>query len=121
MKPNIPKPYLSLPDKDKRKIDEFVAQLVENLVNIQLDKEEVEAQKIWLQYACIVLHRAFGMEAEELLQFLVPWKRMYHQNAKMRTNEEQAEFLKKEMTKLFGEGGYPYEWIEKLAESKEDK
>ena len=39
---------------------------------------------------------------------------MYRTNTKLGDYATQQEYLKAEMSKIFGEGGYPYEWIDSL-------
>lgn len=111
MKAKIPKSYLSLSQKEKNIIGGVVSELVEEQVN----KEEAELQKIWLQLACIVLHNAFGFGENRLNCFLGNWKRMYSINAEIGSKQNQDEYLKNEIKKIFGKNGYPYEWVEKLA------
>lgn len=53
MKANIPKSWLTLPEKEKQ----IIYKLVEDKLNETIDHEEAELQKRWLQLACIVLHR----------------------------------------------------------------
>lgn len=53
MKANIPKSWLTLPEKEKQ----IIYKLVEDQFNKTIDHEEAELQKRWLQLACIVLHR----------------------------------------------------------------
>ena len=110
MKANVPRSYLNLPPKEKKAIDQVLVKWAEDQVN----HEEAELQKIWLQMACIVLHEAFGFGQRRCLTFLGNWKRMYRRIAKIATKEEQDAFLKAEMDKIFGEGGYPYEFIDSL-------
>ena len=110
MKANIPKSYTNLPKREKEIIDKLVSELVDK----QVDKEEAELQKIWLQLACIVLHDAFGFGERRLTRFLGNWKRVYRMNAKCGNAEKQTEFLTDQMSKLFRQGGYPYEWIDSL-------
>lgn len=112
MKANIPKSYLSLPQKEKDTISKVVSELVEK----QVDKEEAELQKIWLQLACIILHDSFGFGKNRLLVFLGNWKKIYHINEKLANKQNQYEYLKMQMEKIFGKDGYPYEWVDKLEE-----
>lgn len=114
MKANIPKSYKSLPPKEQEALRAFVAETLEELVVQNLDKEEVELQKIWIQYACIVLHRQYGFGKDRLLRFIAGWKRMYHQNAQFATKKEQSDALAADIDAIFGEGGYPHEWVDKL-------
>lgn len=108
MKVNLPKPYQSLPESQKQKI----AQLVDELVTRQVDHEEAELQKIWIQYACIVLHTAFHFTKEDCEMFIANWRRIYRQNAKFRTKQEQDAFLEKYLD--FFEGDYPTAFVDSL-------
>lgn len=110
MKANIPKSWLSLPEREKKAI----SKMVEDEANKAVDHEEAELQKIWLQLACIVLHDAFGFGERRLTRFLGNWKRVYRMNSKCENAEKQTEFLTDQMSKLFPQGGYPYEWIDSL-------
>jgi hypothetical protein len=55
MKPNMPRSWLTLPKREKDAITKAATQFIEDKVN----HEEAELQKIWIQFACIVLHDAF--------------------------------------------------------------
>ena len=62
MKTIMPKPFERLSNGDKQAIYRAVSRLA----NEQIDKEEAEMQKIWLQMACIVLHNGFGFGKSRL-------------------------------------------------------
>ena len=102
--------YLMLPPKEKQAIDEAIVKFIEDRVN----HEEAELQKIWIQLACIILHDTFGMGAQRLTTFIGNWKRIYKRNQRLGSKEAQDAFLKEEMDKIFGEDGYPYEFIDSL-------
>lgn len=106
MKANIPTSYTNLPKREKETIAKYIQD--------QVNHEEAELQKIWIQLACIILHDTFGMGAQRLTTFIGNWKRIYKRNAKIESKEEQDEFLQTEMRKIFGEDGYPYEFIDSL-------
>ena len=112
MKAIMPKPFERLSNGDKQAIYRAVSRLA----NEQIDKEEAEMQKIWLQMACIVLHNGFGFGKSRLLQFLGNWKRMYRVNAKLGNYKEQQKYLRDEMDKIFGANGYPEEFVNSLEE-----
>lgn len=112
MKAKIPKSFLNLPPREK----DIINKTMTEYVNKQLNEEEAELQKIWLQLACIVLHRHFGFGKVRAMRFLGAWKRLYKQNERCSDKDKQAEFLKSHMDKIFGSDGYPYEWVDKLAE-----
>ena len=102
--------YLMLPPKEKKAMDEAIVKFIEDRVN----HEEAELQKIWIQLACIILHDTFGMGQKRLLLFIGNWKRIYKRNQRLGSKEAQDAFLKAEMDKIFGEDGYPYDFIDSL-------
>lgn len=110
MKVRMPKSFLNLPQREKDIINETMTEEVQK----QVDKNMAELQKLWLQFACIVLNRNFGFGKERCTLFLANWREVYRHNNKIPTKAEQTEYLAEEMNKIFGEGGYPKEFIEKL-------
>jgi hypothetical protein len=110
MKVKMPRSFLSLPEREKRIINEEITKEVIH----QVTHEQAELQKIWLQLACIVLNRTFRFGKKRLLLFLANWKEMYRINGAIDGAAERDAYLKEKMTKLFGEGGYPYAYIDKL-------
>lgn len=112
MKCRTPKTFLALPESEKQKINEVLTEEVQR----QVDKNYAELQKIWLQLACIVLNRNFKFGKKRLLIFLGVWREMYRINNKLQGKAEQTAYLKAEINRIFGEGNYPYEYIDKLEE-----
>lgn len=110
MKANVRKSYLNMPPKEQKAMDEAIAKYIQDKVT----HEEAELQKIWIQLACIILHDTFGMGALRLTTFIGNWKRIYKLNMKLGSKKAQEEFLKTEMEKIFGKGGYPYEFVDSL-------
>jgi hypothetical protein len=82
----------------------------------QVVHEEAELQKRWLQFACIALHKNFGFGKKRCLLFLANWREMYRINSRLGSEAEQSEYLAGEIDKIFGKGGYPKEYIDKLEE-----
>lgn len=109
MKANIPKSFLSLPQKEK----EIISNLVEKQINETVDKEEAEIQRIWLQYACIVLHDAFGFGKDRLMMFLGNWKKIYRKNSSFKNDIEQQQFLDSKIKKVFKDD-YPDDFVKSL-------
>ena len=112
MKARIPKSYKNLPKSEKEKLNRIMADEVVK----QVIHEEAELQKRWLQFACIVLHNNFGFGKDRCLLFLGNWREMYRINSKLSSEAEQSAYLATEMEKIFGKGGYPTEYIDKLEE-----
>lgn len=112
MKARLPKSWDRLPQREK----EIINQVMTDEVVKQVVHEQAELQKIWLQMACVVLHNNFGFGKDRCLLFLANWREMYRLNSKLEGREDQTEFLATEMEKIFGKGGYPKEYIDKLEE-----
>lgn len=110
MKVRVPKSFLNLPESEKEKINEVLNEEIENRVNHNF----AELQKIWLQLACIVLNRNFKFGKRRLLLFLGVWREMYRINSKLQGKAEQTAYLTAEMNKIFGEGGFPRAYLDKL-------
>lgn len=106
MKANIPKGWHSLTPSERERISE--------MVDSQINHEEAELQKIWLQMACIVLHNGFKFGKRRCSMFLYNWKRIYQKNSRLKTKKEQSKWLEEQMA--FFDGEYPKEFIDKMEE-----
>ena len=71
-------------------------------------------QKKWLKYACILLTDKFNFTPEQCMLFLANWRDMYIVNTKFENEQEQEEYLKTQMDRIFGENCYPEIFIKKL-------
>jgi hypothetical protein len=78
-----------------------------------MDNELCDAQIIWIKMACCILHD-MGKTESEITQFIGGWKRLYRANSRFKTKAEQDAFLDPRMAEIFGENGFPYEFIESL-------
>lgn len=108
MKVRLPKSWDRLPQSEKEKIAEVKEQ--------EINKYFAKLQKNWLMLSCIVLNRFFGFGRKRLLLYLANWREVYRLNSLMNGDEQQQAWLRGEMDKIFGEGNYPYEYIDKLEE-----
>lgn len=111
MKVRMPKSFVNLPSSEKEIINQVLTEEVEKEVN----KNMAKLQKLWLQFACIVLHKNFGFGKKRCLLFLANWREMYRINNNLKNEAEQTEFLSVEIDKIF-KGSYPTEYIDKLEE-----
>lgn len=114
MKVRLPKSYNDISKHDKEIINQVMTEEVQKQVNHNM----AELQKLWLQFACIVLHRNFEFDKEHCLLFLANWREVYRHNNKLKDKQEQTDYLTEEMNKIFGVGGYPKEYVERLEDMK---
>ena len=114
MKVRIPKSFTNLPPSERDIINAVMTEEVQK----QVDHNMAELQKLWLQFACVVLNRNFGFGKRRALLFLANWREMYRINNRFKDKAEQTEYLNAEMNRIFGEGGYPKEYIDKLEDLK---
>ena len=108
MKVKLPKSWQYLPPSEK----ETIAKVKEQEINENFAK----LQKNWLMLSCIVMADYMGKSADECLLYLANFKEVYRQNSTYPTDAEQQAWLNGKMDEIFGEGGYPYEYIDKLEE-----
>ena len=102
--------FTQLAPSEQEKIKALYSKDVEDENN----KYFAKLQKNWLMLSCIVLNKYFGFGKERLLIYLANWREAYRLNAKIKEEEAQQAWLKGEMDRIFGENGYPYEYIDKL-------
>ena len=95
--------------------DRLLAQYEEDLIH-NTNKNLAKVQKKMLQMLCIDMHDYMGMSPDECLLALANMKEIYRFNSKIKTEAEQEAWLDGKMVEIFGEGGYPYEYIDKLEE-----
>lgn len=107
MKANVPKSFSQLRKAEQDRIMK--------LMEDTMDDELCQAQFIWIKMACCILHD-MGMPENEIMIFIGNWKRLYRANSRFKTKAEQDAFLDPKMTEIFGEGGFPYEFLESLKE-----
>lgn len=112
MKARVPKSFHQLSKHER----EIINQVMTDEVVKQVCHEQAELQKIWLQFACIVLNKSFRFGKKRLLIFLGNWREMYRLNSKIDGKEEQTQYLTAEMDRIFGKDGYPSKYIDKLEE-----
>lgn len=103
MKANLPKSFSQLRKSEQDRILEEMERT--------MDAELCEAQFIWLKMACCILHD-MGLPREDIMVFIGSWQRMYRANSRMETRQEQAAFLEPRLAEIFGEGGFPEEFMQ---------
>lgn len=112
MKARLPKSYELLPESEKKKINDIYLDAANRIANQMIDKEEAKLQKLWLKFACIVLHNGFHFTKEDCMVFLADWRQIYRKNARFETEQEQTSFMDEHLT--FFDGEYPTEFVDSL-------
>lgn len=112
MKARLPKSYMNLPQSEKDAIQQLYQENLEREVNRYFAK----LQKNWLMMSCIVMADFMGKSADECLLYLANFKEVYRINSKIKGDEEQQAWLSGKMEEIFGVGGYPTQYIDKLEE-----
>lgn len=107
MKANMPKCYIQLSPSEKQKINDVICD--------RLDEELCEAQFIWLKMACCILHD-MGLYKDDIMMFIGNWKAMYRANSRFKDKAEQDAFLAPRIQEIFGEDGFPEEFMQSFRE-----
>ena len=103
MKANMPKVFNQLTKNEQKRIL--------NELELAMDNELCEAQFIWIKMACAILHDV-GLNESQITQFVGSWRMMYRANSRFKDKDEQTEFLNERMVEIFGEGGFPEEFMQ---------
>ena len=75
------------------------------------DKELVTAQFNWIRMAICCMAKNPKLTTEDMLCWLGAFKRIYQLNSRIETQEQLDEYLKKRMDEIFGEGGFPDDFM----------
>jgi hypothetical protein len=105
VKVRLPKSWEQLPQSEK----EIIAQVKEQEINQYL----ASVQKNMLMLQSIAMDMA-GLTREQCLLVLANMREVYRKNSKILTDDGQRFWLEAEIDRIFGVGGYPYKYINKL-------
>lgn len=105
MKANMPKAFNQLSKNEQERILKRMEDTMDN--------ELCEAQFIWIKMACAILHN-LGLAESQITQFIGSWKMMYRANSRFKDKAEQDAFLDARMADIFGEGGFPEEFMHSM-------
>lgn len=105
------KEYNRLTRAAQNRLVELYQEDVLHNTNINL----AQTQKKMMKMLCIAMDRS-GMTVEQCLLVLANMREVYRTNTKIETDAEQDKWLNGKLDEIFGEGGYPYEYIDKLEE-----
>ena len=107
MKANMPRCYSQLRPSEKQRINDAICD--------RLDEELCQAQFVWLKMACSILHD-MGLYKDDIYTFIGSWKRLYRANSRFKDKAEQDAFLDPRMAEIFGDGGFPEEFVQSFKE-----
>jgi hypothetical protein len=108
MKANVQRTIDQLKPSERKRLDEMIFD--------RLDEELVIAQFNWIKLGCYSLSQIEGITKEQILMWIGGFKRLYQQNSRFKTQAELTEFLDKRMAEIFGEGGFPEEYMQSFKE-----
>lgn len=107
MKANMPKAFKHLTKNEQDRILRAMEDAMDNML--------CDAQIVWLKMACCILSK-LGLSKDDILVFVGNWKMMYRKNARIKDKAEQDAFLDPQLCEIFGEGGFPEEFVESMKE-----
>lgn len=103
MNVKVPKSWDSLPNKEKKKIEDYCKQIClesyNNDIALVLDT--------YIKMACIILHDHFGFGEHRLMRFVGAHRMAFRMNFKWVREKRQDAELNKKLAKIFRKYGYP--------------
>lgn len=110
----IPKPYITLPTKEKEEIKKYMTEIA---VEIAKERETAYSRQclgINMKTSVIALREAFGMSADELIQFIGNYKRIWKYHNRLLEKGITENYLDDRITEIFGENGFPKDFVDNL-------
>lgn len=113
-RPKPPKPYERLPYSQQEQIKEYATE-----IGIEIAKQRETAYSrqclgINMKTSVIALHEAFGMSADELIQFIGNYKRIWKYHNRLLEKGITENYLDDRITEIFGENGFPKDFVDDL-------
>ena len=113
-RPKPPKPYERLPYSQQEQIKEYATE-----IGIEIAKQRETAYcrqviELILKLDCISLHDSEGFGKHKLTRFLGNHKRVFNYHNRLVERGEQEEYLDRRMNEIFGEGGFPKDFVDNL-------
>lgn len=103
-----PRAYLSLSQKERDRISEYVVELARE----QIEKDGRVMLDLYIKMVCVVLHDAFGFGEKRLTMFLGNHKRLFYRQQRMVKDGSQVEYLNGRMAEIFKKNGFPQQFFD---------
>lgn len=110
MRVNIPRSWQSLPQAQRKKIEEYLREVVVK----EIEKDTRIMLDIYIKMVCVVLHDAFGFGEKRLNMFLGNHRRLFATQRRMVKNNTQLKYLDKRMSEIFRKGGFPQSFFDNM-------
>ena len=110
----IPKPYTTLPTKEKEEIKKYMTEIA---VEIAKEREAAYCRQVInliFRMLCCILHDTEGFGKGRLVRVLGNFKRTFNFHNRLVERGEQEEYLDRRMNEIFGEGGFPKDFVDNL-------
>lgn len=114
MKARIPKPYQSLPKKQKEAVDGYALEIAKDFAKKQEEADFRLSFELYIKTACCTLYDVFGFDESMLIQFIGTHKRAFSYQNRLVMKGEQLEYLNRRMDEIFKKDGFPQEFIDSL-------
>lgn len=108
MKANIKKTLNKLSPSALQQLDDYLLE--------KRNEDLITAQLRWIKLGVKALSNNPKIDTDDMLAWIAAFKRLYQFNARLKTSEELDAYLDAEMTKIFGDGGFPEEYVQKFKE-----
>ena len=105
----------------RKRDQEIIVETLRNNVYDELDDQLCTAQINWIKLGAYALHLQ-NVPADDILVWIAQFKHLYRTNARLKTAEDLTNFLDRKMEEVFGENGFPEEFVQSFREiGKEPK
>lgn len=110
MKAIIPKPWRTLPNGQRKQIEEYARSVARE----QSERDGRIMLDLYIKMVCLTLHDAFGFGEKRLTVFLGNHRRLFNRQRHMVQNNTQLDYLNERMAQIFKKNGFPQQFFDDM-------
>lgn len=114
MKANVPRAWQSLPNAQRKSLEEYCQKVAREAAAEAAHKDARIILDLYIKMVCVTLHDAFGFGERRLTRFLGNHRRLFYRQMRMVKDGTQVEWLDKRMAEIFHKDGFPQEFFDKM-------
>ena len=121
MKANVPRAWQSLPNAQRKSIEEYCQRVAREAAMEASQKDARIILDLYIKMVCVTLHDAFGFGEKRLTMFLGNHRRLFGRQSRMVRDGTQIEYLDQRMAEIFKKNGFPKDFFDKMLGSVDDQ
>lgn len=114
MKANVPRSWQSLPNAQRKSIEEYCQKVAREAALETSAKDARIILDLYIKMVCVTLHDAFGFGEKRLTMFIGNHRRLFKRQCRMVKDNTQIEYLNRRMDEIFKKNGFPKHFFDEM-------